>query len=216
MEQKNHHAKKTLRLNHFIEKEKLWKYLSSILSIDNDEADLGKKTNNFINEVSDFNNKHIINCNNEHIYNIPEEPRYISSRTPLQFRNGQYKARCYVNSSFQMIFKYLFLNVILEYWLWKIIESLDNSIDDYTAYVQKFMILQVIQQIFWEMLFGERKVFNSDVFFQSLISGQIFKMIIIILKGYFTRWFHRNPLLTKSYVTLIWMVKRVYALCQHT
>ena len=36
-------TKKTLRSHHFIEKEKLRKYLSGILSIDIDEADLEKK-----------------------------------------------------------------------------------------------------------------------------------------------------------------------------
>ena len=34
--------------------------MSGILSIENDEADLGKITNQFINDKSDFNNKHII------------------------------------------------------------------------------------------------------------------------------------------------------------
>ena len=33
-------TKKTLRTHHFIEKEKLRKYLSGILSIDNDDSDL--------------------------------------------------------------------------------------------------------------------------------------------------------------------------------
>ena len=49
--------------------------------------------------------------------------------------------------------------------MWKIIENLDNSTGDYNGYVQKIMILQVIQQIFCEMLIGERKIVNSDVFF---------------------------------------------------
>ena len=39
---------------------KLRKYLSHILSIDNDEADPEKKTNQFINDISDFNKEHII------------------------------------------------------------------------------------------------------------------------------------------------------------
>ena len=42
---KKSHTKKTLRLYHFVEKEKLRKYLSGILSIDNDEEDLENKTN---------------------------------------------------------------------------------------------------------------------------------------------------------------------------
>ena len=44
-------------------------------------------------------------------------------------------------------------------------ENLDNSTDDYRGYVQKIMIMQVIQQIFCEMLIGGKKIVNSDVFF---------------------------------------------------
>ena len=51
---------------------KLRKYLSGMLSIDIDEADLEKKRNQFINDISDFNNEHIIQCYNETISNIPE------------------------------------------------------------------------------------------------------------------------------------------------
>ena len=44
--------------------------------IDDDDTDLEKKTNQFINDISNFNNEHIIQCNNKHIYNIPEETGY--------------------------------------------------------------------------------------------------------------------------------------------
>ena len=60
LHEKNTDSKKTLRSHHFIEKEKLRKYLSVILSIDNYKADLEKKTNQFINDIKNFNNKHII------------------------------------------------------------------------------------------------------------------------------------------------------------
>ena len=45
------------------------------------------------------------------------------------------------------------------------LENMYNRIDDYRGYLQKIMILQVIQQIFCEMLIGGRKIVNSDVFF---------------------------------------------------
>ena len=48
--------------------------MSIILSIYNDEADIGKKANKFINDIRDFNNKHIIKCNKKPLSNIPEEP----------------------------------------------------------------------------------------------------------------------------------------------
>ena len=57
MEKKNDDTKNTLGSHNFIEKEKLRKYLSGILSIDNDEADLEKKRNQFINDISNFNAK---------------------------------------------------------------------------------------------------------------------------------------------------------------
>ena len=46
-----------------------------------------------------------------------------------------------------------------------VLANLDNSTYDYRGYLQKIMILQVIQQIFCEMLIGGRKIVNSDVFF---------------------------------------------------
>ena len=50
-------TKNTLRSHHFIEKEMSRKYLSGILSIDIDEADVEKKTNQFINDICNFNKK---------------------------------------------------------------------------------------------------------------------------------------------------------------
>ena len=66
---------------------------------------------------------------------------------------------------------------------------MDNSKDDYRVYIQKIMILQVIQYIFCENLIGGRQIVNSDTFLESLISGQMFKMIIQSLKGNFTKLF---------------------------
>ena len=47
----------------------------------------------------------------------------------------------------------------------KSIEHMNNSEDDYRGYVQKIMILVVIQQFFCEILVGGRKTVNSDMFF---------------------------------------------------
>ena len=45
------------------------------------------------------------------------------------------------------------------------LKNVDNSTDDYDGHIQKIMILQVIQQIFCEMLLGGRKIVNSDDIF---------------------------------------------------
>ena len=108
-EKKNSDTKKTLRSHNCIEKETCRKYLSGILSIDNDEANIEKKTNHFISCIRVFNNEHIIQYNNKPISNIPEESRYISSMTPTGLINGQDESRCYANSSFQVIFSIYFL-----------------------------------------------------------------------------------------------------------
>ena len=50
MEKKNAVTKSKIRLHHYIEREKLRKYLTGVLSIENDEADLGNKMNQFIND----------------------------------------------------------------------------------------------------------------------------------------------------------------------
>ena len=83
LHEKKSDTKKTSHSHHITEKEKSRKYLSGILFIDNYEADLEKKTNQFINYIIDFNKKHIIQCNRKPISNIPEEPYYISSMTPI-------------------------------------------------------------------------------------------------------------------------------------
>ena len=117
--------------------------------MDIDEAYLEKKTNQFINYIINFNNKHIIQYNNKPISNIPEELRYISSMIPTGFINGQYKSRCYVNSSFQVLFLNIFFRqLIMNIDYEKIIEYIDNIEDNYSGCLQKIMILQVIQQIF--------------------------------------------------------------------
>ena len=68
----NTNTRRTLRLHHYIEIEKLRKYLSGILYIENDKADLGKNMDQFINDKSDFNNKNIIKSNNQPVSKIPE------------------------------------------------------------------------------------------------------------------------------------------------
>ena len=42
---------------------------------------------------------------------------------------------------------------------------MENSEDYYRGYIQKIMILQVIQHIFCKILIGGRKIVNSDIFF---------------------------------------------------
>ena len=108
MENKNADTKRTIHLHHYIEREKLRNCLSGILYIENDEADIEKKTNQFISDKSDFNNKHIIKCDIQPISNIPEELRFISYITPIGFSNCQDESRCYVDSSFQVLFQYIF------------------------------------------------------------------------------------------------------------
>ena len=76
----------------------------------------------------------------------------------------------------------------------KIIEHMENSEDDYMGYIHKTMILQVTEQIFRERIIGGRMFLTVICFSESLISGQVFKMILQIMKGYFNKWCQRNPL----------------------
>ena len=85
---------------------------------------------------------------------------------PTGFRNDQDESRCYVNSTFQVLFfniffRTLFMNIDCD----RMLTNIDNSIDDYNGHIQKIMILRVIQQIFCEMLIGGRKIVNSDDIF---------------------------------------------------
>ena len=107
----------------------------------------------FINYKSDFNNTHIIKSNIQPVSNILEKERFISSMTPIGFRNGQDESRCYVNLSFQVLFfNILFRKFIMNIDCEIMLTNLDNSTYDYNGHLQIIMILQVIQQIFCEML----------------------------------------------------------------
>ena len=82
-------TKRTLRSHHYIEIEKLRKYLSGILHIKNTKADLEKKVDEFINDKSDFINTHIIKSNILPVSKIPKEEQFISSMTQIGFRDDQ-------------------------------------------------------------------------------------------------------------------------------
>ena len=68
--------------------------LSSIIV---DEADIEIRTKQWINDISIFNNEHIIQHYNIPKSNLPEEPRCISCITPTGFINGKDEPICYVN-----------------------------------------------------------------------------------------------------------------------
>ena len=107
------------------------------------------KTNQVINDKSNFNNTHIMKSNIQPISNITEEERFISSMTPIGFRNGQDESRCYVNSSFQVLFFNIFFRtLIMNIDCERMLTNLDISTDDYNGHLQKNMILQDIEQIF--------------------------------------------------------------------
>ena len=86
--------------------------------------------------------------------------------TPIGSRNDQDESRCYVNSTFQVLFFNIsFRTLIMNIYCDIMLTNLDNSLDDYNGHIQNIMILQVIQQIFFEMLIGGRKIVNSDNIF---------------------------------------------------
>ena len=99
-------------------------------------------------------------------FNIPEETRYVSSMTPTGFINGQDESRCYVNSLFQVVFFDIFFSpLIMNIDCDEIMENMDSTADYYRSYIQKIVILQVIQKIFCQILIGERKNNYTDSFF---------------------------------------------------
>ena len=97
-------TKRTLRSHHYIGIEIWRKYLNGITLIESTQADLEKKVDEFINHKIDFNTAHIIKSDIQQLTNVPEEAQFISSMTPTGFRNEQDESRCYVNSTFQVLF----------------------------------------------------------------------------------------------------------------
>ena len=97
--------------------------------------DLGKKMEQFINDKIDFNKTHIIKSNIQHVSNIPEEERFISSMTPIGFRNGQDESRCYVNLSFQVLFFNIFSRtLIMNIDCDRMLTNLENRTKDYNGH----------------------------------------------------------------------------------
>ena len=145
----NADTKRTLRSRHFIKFEKQRKYLSGILYIYNDKEHLGKNKDNFINDKRDFNNTPIIKSNIQHVSKIPEEECFISSMTPIGFRNGHNESRCYVNLSFQVLFyNKMFGPLIMNINCDIMLTNMNKSTEDYNGKSQQIMILKVIQEIF--------------------------------------------------------------------
>ena len=97
-------TKRTLCSHYYIGIEKLRKYVYGISHIENTKTDLEKKVDEFINDKIDFNTTHIIKSDIQQLTNVPEEARFISSMTPTGSRNDQDESRCYVNSTFQVLF----------------------------------------------------------------------------------------------------------------
>ena len=102
-------TKSKMRSHHYIGIEILRKYLYGITLIESTQEHLQKKIDEFINDKIDFNTTHIIKSNIQPVTNVPEEAQFISSMTPTGFRNDQDESRCYVNSTFQVLFSIYFL-----------------------------------------------------------------------------------------------------------
>ena len=106
-------TKRTLRSRHYIRIDVWRKYLNVITLIESTQADLDKMVDEFINHKIDFNTAHIIKSDIQQITNIPEKARFISSMTPTGFRNDQDESRCYVNSTFQVLFFNIFFRTLI-------------------------------------------------------------------------------------------------------
>ena len=63
---------KRIKFTSFHGKRKIWKYIDGLLSIIFDEADIENRKNQLINDISNFNNEHIIQLYNVTQSNIPE------------------------------------------------------------------------------------------------------------------------------------------------
>ena len=166
---------RTLRSHHYISIDSWRKYLNGITVIDSTQAELDKMVDEFISNKTKFQTKQIIKSDIQQIMNMPEKARFISSMTPTGFKNDQEKSRCYVNSTFQVLFfNVFFRSLIMNIDCDMMLRNLDKSSDDYNSHVTKIMILQVIQKMFCEMLIGGRKVVNSDnIFFLTNIRTNV-------------------------------------------
>ena len=71
---------------------------------------------------------------------------------------------------------------------------MDNSTYDYNDHLQNIMILQVIQQVFCEMLIGGRKIVYTDMFFEVINTRTNIQNYYSEFEGLLREWCQRNPL----------------------
>ena len=74
--------------HHYIEKNKIWKYLDRLISIIFDEADIMNSKTQWFYHVLNFNKEYIIHPYHVNKDIISEEERYISFMTPTLLSNG--------------------------------------------------------------------------------------------------------------------------------
>ena len=101
------------------------------------------------------------------LYPAYQEEQYITRMTPTGFINVQYESICGANSSFQVhFFNIYFRQLIFNIDCAKNIEEIYDSEDGFSSNFHKVVIIQVIQNIVYEMLIGGRKPVYTNSFFE--------------------------------------------------
>ena len=74
---------------------------------------------------------------------------------------------------------------------------MNNNKDGYIYCIQKIIILQVIQEVFREILIGGRKLLALICFLESLISGQMLNMILHHFEGLLHEMVSNKPFMSQ-------------------
>ena len=113
---------------------------------------------------------------------------------------------------FNNVFRQLIMNTDFE----KVIEHMNNIEDDYRGYIQKIMILQIIQNSFLWNVIGGRKIVNSDMFFRGTNMRTNIQNDSSEFEGLLQKMLPKETFIIPEICYINMNDEKKYALCLHT
>ena len=95
-----------------------------------------------------------------------EESLFVTVRSLPGFINQENETRCYLNSTFQLLyFNVIFRELVFKINFYTILNGLKRESQYFVHNFQKIMILRELQICFGEIYLGGKKTISTDMFF---------------------------------------------------
>ena len=94
-----------------------------------------------------------------------EDSLFVTVRSPPVFINKENETRCYLNSTFQLLyFNVLFRELIFKINCYTMLNGMKTESQYFVHNFQKIMILRELQKCFGEIYLGEKKICTDMLF----------------------------------------------------